>query len=316
MDHKQLRAFITIAKTGNMTRAADELHVVQPAVSRQIQLLEHDLGAKLFDRDGRGMTLTAAGSSLLGYAQRAMLELDRARAELASASGEVAGIVTVGLLPSVVNILPTPFIRAVSEQYPKVRMRLTMGYGGNLKKWLENGEVDAALLYGVEHEAQFQSLALVNEPLWLVGPASSTLQRSQPVTLDHLARHPMILPSGPQGVRAIVDHACAISGIDLDVKLETNAMEIQKNLVIGGVGFTILPPVSFAREYGEGQLKGAPIAAAGFERTIVLAVPAIRTISRHVRSVLDLLVDCTRAVVKDQHWPEARWVGRDGERRD
>ena len=79
MDFKQLRAFLTVAETGNVTRAAEVLHLVQPAVSRQIMLLEQDIGTPLFVRERHGMVLTEAGRSLLTYARRAMLELDRAR---------------------------------------------------------------------------------------------------------------------------------------------------------------------------------------------------------------------------------------------
>src|SRR6185436_176307 len=81
MDFKQLRAFLTVAETGNVTRAAEVLSLVQPAVSRQLQLLEDDLGAPLFDRARHGMVLTEAGRALVTYVQRAMLELERARAE-------------------------------------------------------------------------------------------------------------------------------------------------------------------------------------------------------------------------------------------
>ena len=83
MDLKQLRAFLTVADTGNVTRAAAVLNLVQPAVSRQIQLLEESVGAALFERERHGMVLTTAGKSLVGYARRALLELDRARAEIA-----------------------------------------------------------------------------------------------------------------------------------------------------------------------------------------------------------------------------------------
>src|SRR6476659_562803 len=85
MDHKQLRAFLTVADTGNVTRAAEVLHLVQPAISRQIRLLEEDVGCALFKRERHGRMLPDAGRSLVGYARRSMLERERARAEIAGA---------------------------------------------------------------------------------------------------------------------------------------------------------------------------------------------------------------------------------------
>src|SRR5262245_4295106 len=110
MDFKQLRAFLTVAETGNVTRAAEVLHLVQPAVSRQIQLLEEDIGAALFQRERRGMVLTDAGNALVSYARRAMLELERARAEIAGSSQGIGGLCTLGLLPSTIDTLASPLI--------------------------------------------------------------------------------------------------------------------------------------------------------------------------------------------------------------
>lgn len=308
MDHKQLRAFLTIAETGNMTRAAELLNLVQPAVSRQLRMLEDDIGAQLFERERHGMALTEAGKALQGYANRAMLELDRARAELSGSTTEVAGIVTVGLVPSSIDVLASSLVAAVAHEHPRIRLRIAMGYAGTLRQWLESGEIDAAVLYGVEYEPHFQARPLLREPLWLVGPASARLNRQQPVSLDSLGDKPLILPNGPHGMRALIDRACAQSDVTLSANVETNAMSVQKSLVLGGHGFTILPPISFARELASGQLTGAPLGEPPITRTIALALPAHRAVSRPVRHVVELLVQCTKEAVQGQQWPEAQWV--------
>lgn len=310
MDHKQLRAFLTIAETRNMTRAAEILNLVQPAVSRQLRLLEEDLGTQLFERERQGMVLTEAGKALFGYARRAMLELDRARAELSGSEDEVAGIVTLGMLPSTCNVLPGPILAAALQKYPKVRLRFAMGYAGTLQQWLEKGEIDAALLYGVEHEPQIQTTPLVEEPLWIVGPASAKLRKASPIKLSSLAQRPMILPNGPNGIRYLLDQACAVSKVSLQVIVETNAMDIQKSLVLSGHGYTILPPISFKQELADGRLKGAPLDAPKISRTLLLALLANRTISRPVRCVVDLMVDCIHEAVINKQWPEATWVAK------
>ena len=308
MDFKQLRAFLTVADTGNVTRAAELLNLVQPAVSRQLRLLEEDIGSELFERERHGMVLTDSGKSLLVYARRAMLELDRARAEIGGAVDGIGGLVTVGLLPSTCDLLSSSLVSAVAANYPGIRMRIAMGYAGTLHQWLESGEIDIALLYGVERSPNIHTKPLLDEALWVVGAPSAKLRRQKPVPLASLAGRPLILPSGPHGIRMLVDHACAVSNVELTVAAETNAMSIQKSLVLGGHGLTILPPIAFADELARKQVTAAPLCNPNITRTIVLALPANRAVGQHVRRTADLLVQCVQDAVQRGAWLEARWL--------
>lgn len=148
MDLKQLRAFVTVAETGSVTRASGLLNLVQPAVSRQLRLLEDDLGTELFDRGRHGMQLTPAGKTMLEYARRILNEVVRAKAEIRPTEGPVAGIVSIGLLASTSDLLATMLAAEVARRHPGIRLRLTIGYAGHLQDWLEAGDLDAALLYG------------------------------------------------------------------------------------------------------------------------------------------------------------------------
>ena len=310
MDFKQLRAFLTVADTGNVTRAASVLHLVQPAVTRQIQLLEQDIGTPLFHRERQGMVLTDAGASLLGYARRALLELDRARAEIASASAGVGGLVTLGLLPSTIDVLSSPLVSAVARAHPGIRMRIAMGYAGTLARWLQSGEVDAALLYGAERTPEIQTRRLIEEPLWVIGPKTAKLRADKPVPLAQLAGRPVVLPSSPHGIRTLVEHACVVSDVELTIAAETNALSVQRSLVLGGHGLTILPPIAVAEDLRTRQLSGAPLSDPAITRTIVLALPMNRPTGEHVRRAVDLLVQCTKQAIDAGDWPEGRWLGR------
>jgi LysR family nitrogen assimilation transcriptional regulator len=308
MDLKQLRAFLTVAETGNVTRAAEVLHLVQPAVSRQIRLLEEDLGTPLFERERHGMVLTDAGQALVGYARRALLELDRARAEIGAADNGIGGLVTLGLLPSTIDILSSPLVAALATEYPGIRVRIAMGYAGTLLRWLESGEVDAALLYGAERSANIQTTPLIEEALWVIGPQDSKLRPDRPVTLSELSGHKLVLPSAPHGIRTLVEHACAVAQVTLDLSAETNALSVQRSLVLGGHGLTILPPIAVAEDLRSLKLRGAPLAEPGISRTIVLALPVYRPTARHVRCAVDLLVREARRAIDVGVWPEGRWL--------
>lgn len=308
MDFRQLKAFLTVAETGSVTRAAEILNIVQPAVSRQIRLLEEDLGATLFERERHGMALTEPGKALVEYGRRIMLELDRARTELQGSGTGIGGLVTIGLLPSTGEILSSALVTAVARQYPGIRVRIVMGYAGTLLRWLETGEVDATLLYGAERSTEIRAVPLVDEPLWVVGPRGSGLHPGEPVPLPVLAGWKLILPSAPHGIRIMVEHACQAAGISLELFAETNALSVQRRLVLDGLGLTILPPIAVADDLAEGRLVGAPISGPGITRTIVLALPASRATGRHVRGVVDILVDEMRHVIRTGGWPEGRWL--------
>ena len=254
------------------------------------------------------MLLTDAGKALLVYARRAMLELERARAEIRGAAEGISGLVTVGLLPSTCDLISSALVTAVATKYPGIRMRISMGYANTLQQWLETGEIDAALLYGVERAPNIQTTALLEEELWVVGSPAAKLRRQKPVPLASLAGEPLILPSGPHGIRTLVDHACAVSNIELTVVAETNAMSIQKSLVRGGHGLTILPPIAIAEELARKQVTAAPLCDPQIKRTIVLALPANRAVGQHVRRTVELLVGCVKDAVTRGDWLEARWL--------
>lgn len=309
MDIKQLRALVTVAETGNVTRASTLLNIVQPAVSRQLKLLEEELGVQLFDRSRHGMELTEAGRTLVEYARRVLNELERARAEIAPARGSIGGIVTVGLLPSTCDLLSSALVQAVVARYPGIRIRISTGYAGHLQRWLEAGEIDAALLYDVKPTQAIQTRLLLEEGMWAVGLPAAGLRRDVPMTLGELATRPLILPSAPHGIRALVDHAAAQRELQLQVVAETNALSVQRSLVLGGHGLTILPSIAVVDDLARGLLSAAPITQPPLLRKIVLALPTNRQTTLPVRCVVDELVGCMRDAVAQEHWPAARWLG-------
>ena len=187
LDVRQLRAFPTVAELGNVTRAAEALHLVQLAESRQLRLLEEDLGCRLFERERHGIGLTAGGRALIGYARRALLELEWARAELTDASTEVGGLVTIGHLPSTCDLLASTIVERVTTRHPGIQLRLAMGYAGTLRTWLESGEVDAALLFGVDRSTVLLRQTLIEEALWVIAPRQASLRSNRQCVREAIA---------------------------------------------------------------------------------------------------------------------------------
>jgi len=310
MDIKQLRALLAVAEAGSVTKAAEALHIVQPAVSRQLKLLEEDVGIPLFDRGRYGMELTNAGDILVEYARRALLELDRARAEIRPPTAAVSGIATIGLLPSTARLLAGPLVERVKAQFPAIELRIVVGYAGHLQQWLETGEVDAALLYDARALPTLQAQPLLEESLMLVGPESSALELDTPVPFSELNGRAMIVASSPHAIRRLLDRACCEAGVKFDVVTATNSLDVQKTLVIGGLGYTVLPGIAIRDELARGELKAAPLTDPQLVRQISLALPNIRRQVTPVRYTTKLLVDAIRDAVFNHDWP-ARWLAPD-----
>lgn len=309
MDIRQIRAFLAIADTGSVTRAAELLHIVQPAVSRQLKLLEEDVEAPLFERNRRGMQLTEAGHILLERARRALRELDAARMEIRPTPGLIAGVVSLGLLPSSCELLTGPLIGALQQQYPHIRVSLSVGYTDHLLRWLESGEIDAALLYDPKPSPALDVETLVEESLSLVGLASQGFNDPTPVTVHALGKSPLVLPSSPHGLRSLVEHACAVAGVKLTVAAETNALSVQKTLVAQGYGLSVMPRVAVTSEIERGLLSATRIKGPEFLRRIVLALPTTRRTSTAVRCATGVLRACVKDIASSGNWLDARWLG-------
>ncbi|MFL9923278.1 LysR family transcriptional regulator [Herbaspirillum lusitanum] len=308
MDVKQLRALLAIAETGSVTRAAELLHIVQPAVSRQLRLLEEDIGTPLFERGRRGMDLTEAGHILANRARRALHELDQAKADIAPAPGIVSGTVTIGLLPSTGDLLAAALVSHLRQQYPQLTVNISVGYAGYLQQWLEDGAVDLALLYDPKPSALLEVQALLDETLYLVGLPEKNLSITGDMALHDVAELPLVLPSQPHGLRLLLDRACASADIHLNVVAETNAMNIQKNLVFGGVGYTILPGVAVFDDVAAGRLTATAISQPALRRKIVLALPLTRRSSIAVRCAVTELRALIKQKLQQGEWPGATWL--------
>jgi len=305
VDLKQLKALVTVVETGSVTRAAELLHLVQPAVTRQIHALEHELGVPLFERTRQGMRPTEAGTTLAERARRALTELDRARAELSPVPGTITGLVSIGLLESTAEMLAEPLAAAVLRDHPAIELRLLTAYSGHLQQWLDNGDLDLSLVYNLASTPSLNVRPLVREKLWVVAPAGECLSPRQPVALATAAEHPLVLPSPGHALRVLIDRAVAQARVTVAIAVQTNSMTLQKQLVAGGQGWTILPGAGIAADVARGTLSAAPLADPQVLRSIGIGTPRSGPVSPAVRTVAEELVRQVRTAARQSQWPSA-----------
>lgn len=308
MDIKQLRTFITILETENLTKAAAMLNIVQPAVTRQIQLLEEELGVKLFNRSRHGMTPTEDGKILESYARRILDDVESAKLELTSIKGTIRGKVHIGVLSSISELLSGLLMSLIKEKYPEVQVKISVGYSGHLKEWLEAGNIDLALMYDSTSSKLIELIPLVREPLFLIGSAQSSLQQDEIFELKKIQEFPLILPFHPHRLRMLIEQAYKQTESNLNIYAETNDLSVQKQLVIQNFGYTILPLVSVVKEYRLGLVKVTAIHDPLFSRVVTLATHATRNLPKHQMIIAREIITCIEQSIKDSKWPNAEWI--------
>src|SRR5262245_39388474 len=148
MELRQLRYYVGVSEAGSLLKASTRLHIAQPALGAQITALEDEVGARLFERSSRGVTLTEAGKAFLEHAKVVLADVERARGAVRESSRVPSGDVAIGMTTTVALIATVPLLRACREQLPQVRVRVIDGYSGFLREWLVSGRLDLALLYG------------------------------------------------------------------------------------------------------------------------------------------------------------------------
>jgi LysR family transcriptional regulator, nitrogen assimilation regulatory protein len=308
VDVRQLAALVAVAETGSVTRAAEVLHLVQPAVSRQIKLLEDELGAPLFERTRHGMALTDDGRILLEHARRALSELERARAEIRPASGELRGLVTLGLSPSIAEPIGEALVARVATEHPAVQLRLSIGYTRHLADWLDAADIDLAVIYEVRPSSAVDVRPLLDESLWVVGPPGADLSPDRPVRFADVHEQVRVHANPTHAMRNMLERVAADAKIPLTVAVETNSMNVQQRLAAAGVAYTVLPGIAVAEDVARGRLTGAPLLDVGLRRRLLIALPGTRRLGHAVRGVAELLVDEMRRSVESGAWPSATWL--------
>lgn len=234
MDLKQLEYFVHVAEFGSFTQASRFLSVAQPALSRQVRALEVELRQPLFERNGRGVTLTEAGKRLLAHSRGLLQQVERARQDLETHRGAPAGRLAIGLPPSVGRTLTGPLVRAYRERFPNATLSIVEGLTTYVLEWLAIGRVDCALVYNAVPSAEVELMPVLEERLYLVSARSKARSArliGSPVSLADVAEHDLVIPSRPHAMRMLLESELAHVGRKARVALEIESVPAMLDLV-------------------------------------------------------------------------------------
>ena len=319
MDLRDLRAFVAIAEAGSLMAAAKTLNSSPPALSARLKNLEDELGTTLFVRWARGLAPTEQAREFLEHSYAILKQAEDAKASILGRDRPPSGVVRLGIPGSLIGILSVPLIETCLRELPQIRLRIVESMSGYLTRWLREGTLDAALLFGsnAPEDGGASVQPILEEDLYLgtydpslirpflIGTAEMPMQ-----ALRHLR---LVMPGPEHGLRSLVEATAHRHGVPLDIAIEIDASPPIFELVRRGHGSTICSLA--ARHFGappDGadlpKLHTFRIVEPGFQRTVSLATPLNRPSSRATMAVSRLAVGILAELAETEKW-RARRLG-------
>jgi LysR family nitrogen assimilation transcriptional regulator len=301
MDLKQLEYFVRVAEMGSFTRAAIALDVAQPALSRQVRLLEVELRQNLLTRNGRGAVPTEAGKLLLAHGRGILHQVERAREELGRVRGSLAGRVAVGLPSTLARVLTVPLTRAFRQQMPDATISISEGLSVAMQDSLVNGRLDIAVLYNAQPSAEIEIVPLQDEDLLLVQMRPPGLQEDPapgPISLKEVSLLPLVIPSRPNAIRMHVESEMANIGCRPKIALEIDGVSAILDLVADGAGSAVLSRNAVVNSIRPSAFSVRTIHEPLLRTKVSLATSSLRPITLTQQATLALIGQTMALVVK------------------
>jgi DNA-binding transcriptional LysR family regulator len=276
MELRHLRYFVAVAHKKHFTRAAEELHLAQPALSQQIQQLEQELGVALLERTSRQVRLTSAGEAFLARSEGILAEVERVQMEMQEFAGLLHGRIEIGALQSLEAFGFISLLARFHKSYPGIEIILQEEANEKLLELLKAGQLDLSLIQitGATFPPDMtipaiSTEALVTEEIVLVVSASHALAQARHVSMEQLREEPFVAFKPGSGLRQIMIQSCQSAGFSPHILFESGNLDTIRSMVAEGLGISMLP-------HSVAEAAGSEIVSISFDphplfRTILLA---------------------------------------------
>jgi LysR family nitrogen assimilation transcriptional regulator len=291
MDLKQLNYFLCLAREGNMTRAARQLNIVQPALSMQIAKLEKSFGKQLFDRDAHGVSLTPAGETLVLLAGTITKEVDRAKEEMARLDGKISGRVSIGMITSAAQSTLAASSAKIAAQYPEIRLLICEGYTDTLIDWVVAGELDVAIVNMPLRKIPLTAHHILDEEMMLARRTGSKMRIPKTISFKRLEGLDLVIPSRRHGLRMILDNAAAAAGFILEPRLEIDTLSAICEIVATTEMVTVLPGIALTSLLSAGRIRAQLISRPAISRSVSWVTNPRRIVSGATAAVIEIISD-------------------------
>lgn len=280
MDLKQLEYFVRVAELGSFTKASTVLNIAQPALSRQIRLLELEFRQNLLIRNGRGVTTTEAGKVLLEHGRGILHQVVRAKEDLNMVRSTPSGRVALGLPPSMTKVLTVPLTKAFRTELPDANLSISEGLSVSMQEWLLTGRLDIALLYNPNYSAELETIPLLEEDLYFIEKKKDTTP-SKPISLDEIASYPLVMPVRPNALRMLVETQLSQIGKKANIVLEIDGVNAILDLIEENAGYGVLPKYAIKASGKSLSFKMRPITNLTGKLVIATAANRASTLTQH-----------------------------------
>jgi len=302
MDTHRLKYFQRIAEEGSITRAAGLLGIAQPALSRQLQLLEEELGVALFRRTRRGVELTDAGERLRASTAAPLRQLELAVQYAGSPLARLERNMLLGLLETTVDVLAAPLINSLITVFPNAVFSVTVGSTDQLVDAMLKGAVDVALINPVPDERVFYRKMLI-EDLVLVGGPQSLLEATHAVPFVDVVALPLVIPRSPAGIGHALENAALRTKVNMSYRTTSDSLQVTKTLIEAGLVYGILPLSACRREVDDGRLRFAPIREPALTQQLGVAATSQLDLPRELTVKLgNTIREEVAALIKSGRW--------------
>ena len=288
MQLQQLAYFVEVAHTRHFTRAAENLGVTQPTLSKQIRVLERSVGTRLFSRSPSGITLTSAGEALFPHAQRMLINADSALRSIGEVAELRRGRVRLGATPSTLDGLLPPILMDFHQRYPGVELEVHEAGSRVLAEELANGNIDIALLIvPVTTDApDIETTIVYREKLLLASPPNSAIGPA--IEISDLATLPLVMFREGYDLRDVTLRACASAGFEPRFAIEGGEMGSVLRFVEAGLGHAVVPDIALRNRH---NLRTSHIVNPPLERHLAVAHREPTALPLAVQAFRSMLLD-------------------------
>ncbi|MGH8150747.1 MAG: LysR substrate-binding domain-containing protein [Steroidobacteraceae bacterium] len=248
-----MRVFAAVARHLSFTRAAQELHLTQPAVSQQVSLLEDEVGMPLFEQSGRRIRLAPAGTELLRYATQVTELLREAGEALAALRGLKRGVLKLGAVSTAKYFAPT-LLSAFAPAYPEVTIKFTVANREDIVRLLGANELDLVIMGRPPRELDTTAEPFARHPFVVIAALDHPLARRRHIPLKSLARESFIIREQGSGTRASMEHVFRERGVTFRASMEVSSNETIKQAVMAGMGLSFISAHTIGLEAETGKL--------------------------------------------------------------
>jgi LysR family nitrogen assimilation transcriptional regulator len=307
MQYRHLYYFVKIVEAGSFSQAARTIHVAQPALSQQIAELEASLGIALLQRSARGVRPTAAGQRFYNEASSILRRYEALPGLVRSSCGEVAGMVGLGMPASLSTTLVGPFIEKCRTAYPKIVLKFIDGDSETLREEVEKGRLDLALAYEDEFFPVVMRRPLFRQSHYLVSSAQHAPSAGPTISLEEVAKIPLILPGRMNARRIVIDRALEEAGLSLNLAAEAVTVSSELSAVRSGAASTILN-LGDMSGFSLGEFAPPILIEPALYLTCSILWSSDHSLPPAVDAAKELLVDFLRERILQNKKPGAVWL--------